>query len=193
VGPPIGMNFTLQSSPSFRRGVLIASLVVATVEIALFVMLWRFGSLVDPGGDRNAALLFVALGSAVTLQAMGMVGVAWVVVAMSRTVLQQDVTGISLEHPWRRWHGRWSDVTHAWTQQGWLILQVRGHWRRWYVRVGDEQPESLARVRAELTAGAWLEGSARQRHLARTTLQVVLATTGVAGLILLWALSALNL
>ena len=55
------------------------------------------------------------------------------------------------------------------------------------------RPESLARVRAELTAGAWLEGSARQRHLARTTLPIVLATTGVAGLILLWALSALNL
>ena len=189
--PPIGMTITLQASPSFRRGVLLASLGVAVVEIGLFVMLWRAGSLVDPGVDRNAALLFVALGSAVTLQAMGVVGAAWIIVAMSRTVLHQDVTGVSLEHPWRRWHGQWSDVTHAWTQQGWLVLHVRGQWRRWYVRVGGEQPESLARVRAELTAGAWLEGFTRQRHLARTTLPIVLATTGVAGLILLWALNAL--
>jgi hypothetical protein len=191
-GPPIRMTLTLQASPSFRRGVLIASLGVAVVEIGLFVMLWRVGSLMDPGGDRNAALLFVALGSAVTLQAMGVVGVAWVIVAISRTVLHADVTGVSLEHPWRRWHGQWPDITHAWAQRGWLVLQVRGHWRRWHVRMSGEQAESLARIRAELPAGAWLEGSTRHLHLARTTLPIVLATTGVAGLILLWALSALD-
>ena len=56
-GPPIGMTITLQASSSFRRGVLLASLGVAVVEIGLFVMLWRVGSLVDPGVDRNAALL----------------------------------------------------------------------------------------------------------------------------------------
>ncbi len=128
----------------------------------------------------------MSLGSAVTLQAMGVVGVAWVVVAMSRTVLRHDVTGVSLEHPWRRWHGAWHDVTHAWTQNGWLVLQVGGQWRRWYVRAGGEQAESLARVRAELPPGAWLEGSAKQLHLARTTLPILLAATGVAGLILLW-------
>jgi hypothetical protein len=192
-GPPIGMTITLQASSSFRRGVLLASLGVAVVEIGLFVMLWRVGSLVDPGVDRNAALLFVALGSAVTLQAMGVVGAAWIIVAMSWTVLHQDVTGVSLEHPWRRWHGQWPDITHAWAQRGWLVLQVRGQWRRWYVRMGGEPAESLARIRAELPAGTWLEGSTRQRHLARTTLPILLATTGVAGLILLWALSALNL
>ena len=60
------MTITLQASPSFRRGVLIASLGAAVVEVGLFVMLWRVGTLVDPGGDRNAALLFVALGSVVT-------------------------------------------------------------------------------------------------------------------------------
>jgi hypothetical protein len=185
------VTITIQASPSFRRGVLLASLGVAVVEIALFVMLWRVG-LVDRGGDRNAALLFVALGSAVTLQAMGVVGAAWVIVAMSRTVLHEDVTGVSLEHPWRRWHGQWPDITHAWAHRGWLVLQVRGQWRRWYVRMSGEQAESLARIRAELPAGAWLEGSTRQLHLARTTLPIVLASTGVLGLILLWALSALD-
>ncbi|MBK5297250.1 MAG: hypothetical protein JJE40_08835 [Vicinamibacteria bacterium] len=186
------MTISLQASPGLRSGVLIASLGVAVVEIGLFVMLWRVGSLVDPGADRHAALLFVALGSAVTLQAMGAVGVAWVVVAMSRTTLHADDTGVSLDHPWRRWHGAWTDVTHAWTQNGWLVLQVRSHWRRWYVRAGGDQAASLARVRAELPSGAWLEGSVKHLHLARTTLPIVLAATGVGGLIMLWALKALD-
>jgi hypothetical protein len=187
------MTITLQASPAFRRGVLLASLGVAVVEVGLFVMLWRVGSLLDPGTDPDRALLFVSLGSAVTLQAMGVVGLAWIVVAMSRTVLHHDVTGVSLEHPWRRWHGGWHNVTCAWTQNGWLVLQVGGQWRRWYVRVGSEHAESLARVRAELSAGTWLEGSARRRHLARTTLPILVAIIGAGGLILLWALRALKL
>lgn len=186
------MTTTLQASSAFRRGVLIGSLVLALAEMTLFVMLWRVGTLVDPGADRRAALLFVSLGSAVTLQAMAVVGVAWVVVAMSRTVLHDDATGLCLEHPWRRWQGRWHDVTHAWTQHGWLVFQVRGQWRRWYVRAGGDQADALARIRGELSPGVWLEGSARQRHLARTTLPIVLACTGVGGLLLLWALSALD-
>jgi hypothetical protein len=155
------MTVTLHASPAFRRGVLIGSLAVALVEVGLFVWLWRVGSLVDPGADRNAALLFIALGSAVTLQAMGVVGVAWVVVARSRTVLRQDATGLSLEHPWRHWHGRSQDVTHAWTRNGWLVLRVRGQWRRWHVRAGVDQAEALARVRAELPPGVWRERSAQ--------------------------------
>jgi hypothetical protein len=183
------MTIALQSSPGFRRGVLLASLGVAIVEVGLFVMLWRIGGL-DQGADRRAALLFVALGSAVTLQAMGVVGVAWVAVAVSRTALHADVTGVTLEHPWRRWHGPWSDISRAWQQNGWLVLQVRGHWRRWYVRAAGQEAVTLARVRAELPAGAWLDSSARRLHLARTTLPIILAATGVGGLILLCALSA---
>jgi hypothetical protein len=184
------MTVTLQSSPGFRRGVFLASLGVALVEVGLFVMLWRIGGLMDPGADRRTALLFVALGSAVTLQAMGVVGVAWVAVAMSQTALHADVTGVTLEHPWRRWHGGWADVSHAWQQNGWLVLQLRGHRRRWYVRVAGPEAVTLARLRAELPAGAWLDSSAKRLHLARTTLPIVLAATGVGGLILLCALSA---
>lgn len=184
------MTIALQASPGFRRGVLLASLGVALVEIGLFVMLGRLGGLVDPGLDRRAAWLFVAFGSALTLQAMGVVGVAWVAVAMSRTTLQSDVAGVTLEHPWRRWHGAWTDVSHAWQQNGWLVLQVRGHWRRWYVRGAGQDAVTIARVRAELPAGAWLDRSATRLHLARTTLPIVLAAAGVGGLILLCALSA---
>ena len=134
-----------------------------------------------------------SLGSAVTLQAMGVVGVAWAVVAMSRTVLRHDVTGISLEHPWRRWHGAWADVTRAWTHGGWLVLQLRGQWRRWYVRAGGDQAAGLAQVRAAIPPGAWLEGSAKHFHLARTTLPLVLGAAGIGGLILVWMLGAMGM
>jgi len=189
-GAPV--TTTLQASPAFRRGVLGASLTLAAGEIALFVMLWRLGQLVDPGADPGAGLLFISLGSALTLQAMAVVGIAWVMVAMSWTTLRDDVTGVSLDHPWRRWHGAWSEITHAWTQGGWLVLQVRGQWRRWYVRSTGDGGASLAHIRAALPAGAWLEGSAKQMHLARTTLPICLAAMGVGGLILLWILNALS-
>lgn len=186
------MTTTLQASRGFRRGVLAASLALAAGEVGLFVVLWRLGRLVDPGADPRAGVLFVSLVSALTMQAMAVVGVAWVMVAMSWTTLRDDVTGVTLEHPWRRWHGAWSEVTHGWTQGGWLVLQVRGQWRRWYVRATADEGAALAHVRAALPAGAWLEGSAKRLHLARTTLPICLAALGIGGLILLWVLSALS-
>lgn len=186
------MTTTQQASPAFRRGVLLVALALAVAEIMVFAMLWRVGRLVDPGADPQTGLWFIALGSALTLQAMAVVGVAWVMVAMSWTVLSDDLTGVSLEHPWRRWHGAWTEITHAWTQGGWLVLQVRGQWRRWYVRAPADRPAALAHVRAALPAGAWLEGSAKQLHLARTTLPICLAAIGVGGLILLWVLDTLR-
>lgn len=186
------MTTTIQASPAFRRNVLLAALALALLEVGLFALLWRLGSLADPGGDRRAALLFVVLGSAVTLQATAVVGLAWVMVAMSRTTLEADVTGLTLEHPWRRWHGASADVQHAWLHNRWLVLEVRGQWRRWYVRAGADAGEALAQVRASLPAGAWLEGSARLMHLARTTLPLALAATGAGGFALLWVLSLLE-
>jgi hypothetical protein len=111
---------------------------------------------------------------------------------MSRTTLQADVTGLTLEHPWRRWHGAGADVRHAWLHNRWLVLEVRGQWRRWYVRAGQGSDEALRQVRAGLPAGAWLEGSARLRHLSRTTLPLALAAAGVGGLALLWVLWQLD-
>jgi len=186
------VTITLQASPGFRRGVFLASLGVALVEMGLFVMLWRLGGLVNPSVDRRAALLFVALGSAVTLQAMGVVGVAWVAVALSRTALHADGTEVSLEHPWRRWQGAWTDVSHAWQQNGWLVLHVRGQWRRWYVRAAVDAAPALVLVRAHLREGAWLEGPAKHKHLARTTLPLVLGVTGAGGLLLLLVLRRLG-
>ena len=185
------MTIALQASPGFRRGVLLASLGVALVEMGLFLVLWRLGTLVDPGADRRAALMFVAMGSAVTLQAMGVVGVAWVVVAVSRTTLLADITGVSLEHPWRRWRGAWTDVRRAWQHNGWLVLQVRGQWRRWYVRAAADAP-ALALVRAQLRAGVWLEGPAKHKYLARTTLPLVLGLTAAGVVLLLLVLRRLG-
>jgi len=59
------------------------------------------------------------------------------------------------------------------------------------VRTAGEESEALGRVQAALAPGVWLEGQALRAHLARTILPVVLAVTGVAGLMLvagLWML-----
>jgi hypothetical protein len=110
---------------------------------------------------------------------------------MSRTRLHHDVTGLTLDHPWRHWRGDWADVSHAWQQGGWLVLKLRGAWRRWYIRVGSER-QGLDAIRSQLPPGAWLDGAARQRHLARTTLPIVLASAILGGGLLWMALGALR-
>ena len=182
----------LRSTPAFRRGVLLASLLVVLLEIGLFVFLWRLGTFVDPGGDRRAAAAFVALGTAVTLQAMAVVGVLWVLVAMAWTTLRSDVMGWALEHPWRSWQGRPTEVARAWRQGGWLVLELRGHRRRWYVRAGRDQEATTDALRRQLSDDAWLTRAEARAHLARTVLPLVLAAAGLGGLALLWALRALD-
>jgi hypothetical protein len=181
----------LRATPAFRRGVLLASLLVVLLEIGVFVALWRLGALVDPGSDRRAAAAFVALGTAVTLQAMAVVGVLWVMVAMAWTTLRSDVVGWALEHPWRSWQGRPAEVARAWRQGGWLVLELRGHWRRWYVRAGDQDATTDA-LRRQLSDDAWLTRAGARAHLVRTVLPAVLAAAGLGGLALLWALRALE-
>jgi hypothetical protein len=182
----------LRATPAFRRGVLLASLLVVLLEIVLFAFLWRLGALVDPGSDPRAAAVFVALGTAVTLQAMAVVGVLWVLVAMAWTALRSDVVGWALEHPWRSWQGRPTDVGRAWRQGGWLVLELRGHWRRWYVRAGRDQDATTEALRRQLSDDAWLSRADARAHLARTVLPAVLAAAGLGALALLWALRALG-
>jgi hypothetical protein len=186
------MSGTLEASRSVKQLVLLAALAVVAIEVALFVVLWRIGSLVDPGADRRAAFAFIALGSVMTLQAMGVVGLVWMLVAMTRTTLRYDAMGLALEHPWRAWHGDWSAVRHAWHQRGWLVLELAGQWRRWYVWAGRDAGAVLAPVRSHMPGGTWLEGAARRQHLMRTVLPILLGATGVAGLALLFALRLLD-
>ena len=179
----------LAASPRLRRAVLIVFLAAAALQVALFVILWRFlEGAAPPDGDRRAALLAIALGTVLTLQAMAIVGMAWVAAAISRTVLEGDDARVVLEHPWRQWRGGWAEITSAWVQRGWLTLEVRGQRRRWHVRATEDDAESLSRVRARLAPNVWLEGRELRRHLARTTLPLVLAVTGVLGLLLVWGL-----
>jgi hypothetical protein len=185
------VNTTLSASPTFRRNVLLAALFVALLELAALGLLWRLGAAIDPDTDRRAALLFVLLGSVFTLQAMAVVGIGWIVVAMSRTRLNHDVTGLTLDHPWRHWRGDWPDVRHAWEQNGWLVMQLRDQWRRWYIRAAGDRA-ALNAIRTQLPPGAWLEGAARHRHLARTTLPIVLASAVVGGGLLWMALDVLR-
>jgi hypothetical protein len=183
---------SLRASNRFRRGVLVGALAIVLTEIGLFVCLWRLGVLVDPGADRTAALAFIVLGTAVTLQAMGAVGAVWIMVAMAWTTLSHDIVGLTLEHPWRRWQGSWSGVSHAWHQRGWLVLKARGQWRRWYVRTDRDSDAVLAEVRRQLPEGVWLEGAAPRRHLLTTTVPLVVACVVVGGLLLIGVLSALR-
>ena len=150
---------------------------------------WLF---VDPGSDPRAAAAFVALGTAVTLQAMAVVGVLWVLVAMAWTTLRSDVVGWALEHPWRSWQGRPTEVAKAWRQGGWLVIELVGQWRRWYVRAARDQEATTDALRRQLSDDAWLSRADARAHLARTVLPAVLAAAGLGGLALLWALRVLD-
>ena len=129
---------------------MLAAIALIALEAGLFIVLWRIGLLVDPGGDPRAAATFVLLGTVVTLQAMAIVGIVWVMVALAWTTLTSDVMGWSLDHPWRRWQGSPADVASAREKGGWLVVKLHGHRRRWYVRVTAEDPAAVARVVAEV-------------------------------------------
>jgi hypothetical protein len=183
----------LRATPAFRRGVLLAAVTLIALEIALFALLWRIGTLADPGNDRSAALAFIALGTAVTLQAMAVVGVLWVLVAMAWTTLRSDIVGWSLEHPWRSWQGSPRDVGRAWRQGGWLVLELDGHWRRWYVRAAGRGADGqVLELRGQLDDGVWLDTAAARAHLMRHVLPYVLAAVGIGGLALVWMLRTLD-
>lgn len=179
--------YSLEAPPSFRRLTLGVALLAASLEIGVFVVVWRLGLMVDPGEDRRAAIAFLMLGTVLTLQAMAVMGIGWVLVAMARTSLRWYEDQVELEHPWRSWHGTWPDIRRAWRHSGWLVLEVQGEWRRWYVRVTGSDA-ALAVLRAELPSGTWLEGSAKHVHLVRNVLPIVLAATGIGGLALVGVL-----
>jgi len=177
--------------PRVRQAALVTAIVLALLEIGLFASAWRLGVLLDPGSDRRAALAFVALGTALTLQAMAVVGVAWMMVAWSRTALTIEPEEAVLDHPWRTWQGRWSEVRYAWLQRRWLVLQIDDQWRRWYVHTGGDV-DVINAVRARLPPDAWLEGADLRRHLARTVLPLLLAGVGAGGLTLIGVLELLK-
>src|SRR5262245_42156001 len=158
------MSRRLEASARVRQVSLVAAIVLALLEIGVFVSAWRLGVLLDPGHERRVALGFVILGTAMTLQAMAIVGVAWTLVAWSRTTLTIEEDELALEHPWREWRGGWNDVDHAWMQRHWLTVQLDGQWRRWYVHAGSDPAGIVHELRARLPPGAWLEGIALRRH-----------------------------
>jgi hypothetical protein len=174
-----------------RQTALVVAIVLAMLEIGLFASTWRLGMLLDPGTDRRAALAFVILGTALTLQAMVVVGVAWTMVAWSRTSLTSDADELALEHPWREWRGGWNDVRSAWLQRHWLTIELDGRWRRWYVHAGSD-PDAVSELRNRLPPGVWLEGGDLKRHLLRTMLPLVLVAIGVGGLMLVTVLELLD-
>jgi hypothetical protein len=174
---------TLSAPSSFRRLALVVALGLAAAEIVLFTSMWQLKVLIDPGADPRAIRVFVVLGTVLTIQAMIVVGIAWMFVALSRTELSWN-DRIRLEHPWRRWSGEWTDLHRIWWRKGWLALEVRGQWRRWYVRVPDAAAEGVMSLRSQLPPGVWLEGTELRAYYLRTVVPVLLAGIGAGGLAL---------
>jgi hypothetical protein len=173
---------------TFRRFALQIALALAVAEFGLFFFMWRLGALMEPAANRKAALAFIMLGSVLTFQAMVVIGIAWMLVAVSRTTLDADEIGLTLEHPWRRWHGDWWTVRHAWHRGDWLTFELSGQWRRWYVRVAPEDDDAVRRFRQHLPDGTWLEGAALRTHYLRSVWPILLGATGICGLLLVLAL-----
>ncbi len=176
------MSDTLAASPAFRRLALTVAAALAVLETGLFAAVWRLGLLVEPAGNPHAARAFVLLGTVLTLQAMAVVGVAWTIVALSRTELAWD-EHVRLEHPWRSWFGDWRDVRRVWWRNGWLAIEVDGEWRRWYVRVPDLSVDGVSALRSALPPGVWLEGAALRAHYLKSVLPLLLAAVGLGGLL----------
>jgi hypothetical protein len=174
------MRTTIASSAAFRRTMLLMALALVAAEVLLFGLAWRLGLLLEPGSDPRAAMAFVLLGSVLTVQAMAVVGMAWLLVALSRTTATFDEDVLALEHPWREWSGGWGDVRHAWVRGGWLTIEVAGTARRWHVRP-EGGAGTLGALRAHLGGSAWLDGAALRRHLVYRVLPVPLALAGLGG------------
>jgi hypothetical protein len=164
---------------------------VAIVEVGLFGAVWRMGALADPGANARAARAFVLLGTMLTLQAMAVIGMAWTVVALSRTELAWD-DHVRLEHPWREWFGDWPDLRRVWWRNGWLAVEVHGEWRRWYVRVPDVSADGVTALRSMLPPGVWLEGAELRAYYLRSVVPMLLAAVGVGGLVVVVTMACLK-
>lgn len=185
------MSHSLAAPPAFRRFALAFAVALAMLEIGVFIGGWQLGVLVDPGANPRAARAFVVLGTALTLQAMAVIGIAWTIVALSRTELEWG-DHVRLEHPWRQWLGDWKDVRRAWWRNGWLAIEVDGEWRRWYVRVPDVSVDAVTVLRSRLPPGVWLEGAGLRAHYLRRVLPPLLAAVGIGGLVILAVMSCLR-
>jgi hypothetical protein len=178
------MTRSLSAPPAFRRVALAFATALAAVEVGLFAAVCRMGVLADPGANPHAARAFVLFGTMLTLQAMAVIGIAWTVVALSRTELAWD-DHLRLEHPWREWFGDWADLQRVWWRNGWLAVEVRGEWRRWYVRVPDASGDDVTVLRSMLPPGVWLDGAELRAYYLRRVVPTLLAAIGVGGLLIL--------
>jgi hypothetical protein len=175
------MPRSLSAPPGFRRLALAVATALAIVEAGLFAAASRIGALADPGANPHAVKAFVLLGTAFTLQAMAAIGIAWTVVALSRTELEWD-DHVRLEHPWRQWSGDWPDLQRVWWRNGWLAIEIEGQWRRWYVRVPDVSADAVTALKDRLPPGVWLAGAELRAYYLRSIVPMLLAAIGVGGL-----------
>jgi hypothetical protein len=177
----------MEAPAAFRRLVLAMALALVALELAAFWFAGRLTLPMQPGEGASARVLgaFVLFWSLLTLQAMLVAAAAWTMVALSRTTLALKGETLVLEHPWRRWAGRPTDLAEVTVLNGWLHVRPRRRWRTWHVRLDETGAEEARRFREAVPTEAWLEPPAARRVLLRRALPPLVAGTLCGGVAIL--------
>lgn len=163
---------TSEAPATFRRMSLAAALVIVALELGIFWVASRLipASVVEGTTHKDLIAVFIVFWTMLTLQAMGAVGLGWMLVALGRTRLTVDRDRIEVEHPWRSWRGSGADVAELYTSRGWLHLRPRRSLRTWHVRGADARADVLDALRAVVPADAQLSAQAARRLMLSRTL-----------------------
>jgi hypothetical protein len=150
-------KIAVQAPRAFRRVMRGLALALVALELAAFWYATRLTVLLEPRNASTAELgAFITFWSLLTVQAMVVVGSAWVLVAVSYTTLSVTGNEVRLAHPWRRWSGTWADVAEAYAARDWLHIRVRGSWRTWHVKLAGESRELVASLERLVPSDVWL-------------------------------------
>jgi hypothetical protein len=161
----------IQAPAPFRRAMLGLALVLVALEFAVFWYAARLTMLLEPKSAGTAGLgAFVAFWSLLTLQAMVVVGFAWVLVAVAHTTLAVSGGELRLAHPWRRWSGTWNDVAEAYAARDWLHIRPRKRWRTWHLKLGTESREKVVGLEQIAPSDIWLTREQARRLMLRRVL-----------------------
>lgn len=175
------MSVTAEAPASFRRATLAVAAVVVVIELTLFWIASHLVpfSTVDGAAHKNLLAVFVVFWTLLTLQAMGAVGLAWMLVALGRTRITVGEGRIRLEHPWRSWRGTGPEVVELYTSRGWLHLRTHRTLRTWHLRGGGRDTALRSALEAVVPPEAQLSArDARRLMIARTTGPWLIALAG---------------
>jgi hypothetical protein len=178
-------RMTAEPPPAFRLATLLVGAAIVLIELGLFWIASRLVpvSTVEGSAHKDLLTVFIVFWTLLTLQAMGAVAIGWLLVALGRTRLTVAGGRISVEHPWRSWHGAGDEVAELYTSRGWLHIRTRGSLRTWHVRGGDHQRAIVAVLEGMIPADARLTARAARRLMVARTVGpwLVVLALGVLG------------